>query len=225
MLPLPFGCGLLAANTDPESRGSAFRADDGVSGRPDATGPGPASLPGGQASRAGPAGGPRLPSHRRRWTPVGLAVFGASLAVVIGGGLATDRALGAPPLPSGAAWSAGGWSLAVLGLALCGWCVSLFANSGGTPVPLNPPRDLVQRGPYAWARNPMLTGVFAALFGTGILLRSPSTVFLWIPAYVLVHVLEIKRVEEPDLERRFGVAYRAYRDATPMFIPRPWRRP
>jgi hypothetical protein len=67
----------------------------------------------------------------------------------------------------------------------------------------------------------MLTGVFAALFGTGLLLRSPSLVLLWAPVYALLHVLELKWVEEPELERRFGVAYRAYRDAVPMFVPLP----
>jgi protein-S-isoprenylcysteine O-methyltransferase Ste14 len=32
---------------------------------------------------------------------------------------------------------------------------------------VNPPRELVVAGPYGWVRNPMLTGVFATLFGLG----------------------------------------------------------
>lgn len=155
---------------------------------------------------------------------VRLIAFGASLAVVVLGGQATDALLATPLLPGAPAWIAVGWALLLGGLGLCAWCVALFATAGGTPVPTKPPGALVQRGPYAWVRNPMLSGVFAALFGVGLVLRSPAITFLWTPAYVLLHILELKRVEEPRLERRFGVAYRAYRNVVPMFIPRPWRR-
>lgn len=160
----------------------------------------------------------------RSLTVAGLLVFGASLAVVLLGARATDRVLDLSPLPAGIVWRGLGWGLLVLGLLLAGWCAGLFVRREGTPVPANPPGSLVLQGPYARVRNPMLTGVFAALFGAGILLRSPSAVFLWTPAYVVLHVLELKWVEEPDLEERFGEAYRAYRAAVPMFMPRLWRR-
>ncbi|NIQ58914.1 MAG: hypothetical protein GWN71_37780, partial [Gammaproteobacteria bacterium] len=160
-------------------------------------------------------------ARRRRWTPAGLGVFGASLALVVFGGLATDRLLSIPTLPGNPAWTVAGLVLVLGGLGLSAWCAGLFARARGTPVPVNPPSELIQRGPYAWVRNPMLTGVFASLVGTALLLRSPSMVLLWTPAYLLLHVLELKWVEEPELERRFGVAYRAYRDAVPMFLPLP----
>lgn len=163
--------------------------------------------------------------RRRRWTPVGLGVFAASLACVVFGGLATDRLLSIAPLPGGAGRRAAGLVLMAVGIALSGWCAALFVRARGTPVPVNPPGQLIRRGPYGRVRNPMLTGVFTALFGTGILLGSVSVVVLWTPAYVLLHVLELKWVEEPELERRFGVAYRAYRDTAPMFVPRFRRRP
>ena len=162
------------------------------------------------------------PAARRwRWTAAGLGVFGASLALVVLGGLATDRLLSVPALPGNPAWSVAGFALVLGGLGLSAWCAGLFARARGTPVPANPPSALIQRGPYAWVRNPMLTGVLAALVGTGLLLRSASMVLLWIPAYLLLHVLELKWVEEPELEQRFGVGYRAYRDAVPMFLPLP----
>ena len=37
-------------------------------------------------------------------------------------------------------------------------------------------------------------------------------------------VVELKKVEEPELELRFGEAYAEYKRRVPMFIPRPWRR-
>ena len=68
--------------------------------------------------------------------------------------------------------------------------------------------------------NPMLAGVFLALFGAGILLHSVAMILIWVPGYILVHVLELKLVEEPELEKRFGPAYVEYRNRVPMFFPR-----
>jgi protein-S-isoprenylcysteine O-methyltransferase Ste14 len=165
-------------------------------------------------------------SQRKRelLTPVGLLVFGATLAVVIVAGLYTDRLIHAPQLLPGSLGVAVGTVLLASGLVLCGWCVLRFRRARGTPVPFNPPKELVVAGPYVWMRNPMLTGVFAGLFGIGILLHSASIVLIWTPLYVLTHVIELKKVEEPELERRFGKSYTEYRRNVPMFIPRPWRR-
>ncbi len=69
----------------------------------------------------------------------------------------------------------------------------------------------------------MVTGVFTALFGIGLFLHSGSIVFVWTPLYILAHVIELKTVEEPELELRFGAAYTEYKRTVPMFIPRPWR--
>lgn len=164
------------------------------------------------------ATGPR--GRRALLTPVGLLIFGSSLFVVIAGGLITDRALGLPRLFPGRLGLVVGGSFLVFGAFLCGWCVMRFWKAHGTPVPMNPPDVLITSGPYAWVRNPMVTGVFAALFGLGLVLHSPSVTLLWTPAYVLIHWIELKRVEEPELTRRFGAPYLEYRDRVPMFIPR-----
>jgi protein-S-isoprenylcysteine O-methyltransferase Ste14 len=165
------------------------------------------------------------PKRRRELlTPIGLAVFGSTLLIVVFGGLITDRVFTFPPLLPGAVGSVAGIPFLALGVILTGWCVWRFKRARGTPVPFNPPTELVATGPYLWVRNPMVTGVFLALFGAGFLLHSVSIVLLWTPAYIVVHVIELKLVEEPELERRFGESYSAYRARVPMFIPRPWRR-
>jgi protein-S-isoprenylcysteine O-methyltransferase Ste14 len=158
--------------------------------------------------------------RRRLLTPAGLLFFGTSLAVVVAGGLYADRRLGLPRLLPGAPATIVGAVLLVMGSTLCGWCVVRFLRARGTPVPLNPPNELIIGGPYARARNPMLTGVFAALFGIGFLLESTGITLLCAPAYVLLHIAELKWVEEPELVRRFGAAYTRYREQVPMFIPR-----
>ena len=158
--------------------------------------------------------------RRRRLTPLGLLVFGSTIAIVVLGGLQTDRWLGLPRLLPGIVGSVVGSVILAVGLLVCGRCVMRFMRARGTPVPMNPPDELIVSGPYAWVRNPMLTGVFAALFGLGILLHSVGLALIWTPSYALIHLAELKWVEEPELERRFGAEYVAYRARVPMFIPR-----
>ena len=122
-------------------------------------------------------------SKRRRLslTPVGLAVFAGLLLLVVLGSLFTDRALDLPRLLPGALGSVIGAALLAAGVMLWAWCVVLFWRARGTPVPFNPPRELVVVGPYAWVRNPMLTGIFACLFGLGFVLHSLAMVLVWTP--------------------------------------------
>ena len=164
------------------------------------------------------------PEHRRKLlTPVGLLVFTAVFLLPVVLGLLTDRALGWPRLLPGAPGWAVGIPLLAAGGLLWGWCVVLFWQARGTPVPFNPPRELVVTGPYAWVRNPMLTGVFACLFGLGFCLHSLALVVIWAPLFVLANAIEIQHVEEPELERRIGASYSEYRRRVPMFVPRVWR--
>ncbi len=102
---------------------------------------------------------------------------------------------------------------------LIGWSVLNFLRAKGTPVPINPPPKLVTTGPYAYVRNPMLTGVFALLFGIGVLLGSASLLVIFTPLFILVNVWELKVIEEPELLKRLGQDYIEYRKRTPMFFP------
>lgn len=106
-----------------------------------------------------------------------------------------------------------------IGIAITAWSVFHFLKVNGTPVPFNPPPLLVESGPYRYARNPMLTGVFLLLFGIGFAIKSLSLVFIFTPLYVLANLWELKEIEEPELLRRLGEDYLAYRERTPMFIP------
>ena len=105
------------------------------------------------------------------------------------------------------------------GLWLYFWSVLHFIKAKGTPVPFSPPPKLVTIGPYAYVRNPMLTGVFILLFALGILFQSISLLFIFTPLFILFNVLELKTIEEPELERRLGEEYLEYKKKVPMFIP------
>jgi protein-S-isoprenylcysteine O-methyltransferase Ste14 len=115
----------------------------------------------------------------------------------------------------------------LIGLVLVIWCTIHFVMARGTPVPFSPPQRLLESGPYRYSRNPMLTGLFVTLFGIGILLNSTSLMFLFTPLFILLNTLELKYIEEPELEKRLGEPYVQYKKRTPMFFPqfRPQKKP
>jgi protein-S-isoprenylcysteine O-methyltransferase Ste14 len=85
-------------------------------------------------------------------------------------------------------------------------------------------RELVTTGLYRYTRNPMILGFLILLSGIGWFVQSITAIVV-IPLIVFVLLwVWLKRREEPQLEQRFGDAYRIYRDTTPLIIPRPWRR-
>lgn len=113
--------------------------------------------------------------------------------------------------------------LVVIGAFLWTWSVLHFIRANGTPVPVSPPPKLVNTGPYAYIRNPMLAGVFFVLFGVGFIVGSPSLLLVFAPVFVICSVLEFKFIEEPELEKRLGDAYRKYKRKTPLLIPQLFR--
>ncbi|MEJ2719562.1 MAG: hypothetical protein P8181_00295 [bacterium] len=54
----------------------------------------------------------------------------------------------------------------------------------------------------------------------GVLLHSISIVAIFTPLYLIARVIELKNIEEPALEMRFGESYADYKRAVPMFVPR-----
>jgi protein-S-isoprenylcysteine O-methyltransferase Ste14 len=107
-----------------------------------------------------------------------------------------------------------------LGSFLWMWSLLLFFKSKGTPVPFNPPPKLVDTGLYAYVRNPMVSGVLITLFGVGVLLKSISPTFIFSPVLFVFVYIELKVIEEPELELRLGESYREYKKRIPMFFPR-----
>lgn len=156
---------------------------------------------------------------RNFFTPVGVSLFALLVFSFIIIAVQVDKLLGtADILP--------GWLSLIFtplfflaALILTGWSILTFFKAKGTPVPLNPPPRLVTTGPYAHVRNPMLTGVFALLFGIGTLLGSGSLLFILTPLFILINVWELKAIEEPELVKRLGQDYVEYRKKTPMFFP------
>jgi protein-S-isoprenylcysteine O-methyltransferase Ste14 len=106
------------------------------------------------------------------------------------------------------------------GLSLTGYCVYNFIKSGGTPVPLNPPKKLITDGPYAISRNPMITGLIFLFIGFGFIWNSVTLTFIITPFFIIIKYIELKKIEEPEIEKRFGNDYIEYKKKVPMFIPK-----
>ena len=156
---------------------------------------------------------------RNVFTPIGAAIIGLLVYAFIYAGLKVDQLMGIGrllPLSIAIPLSLPIFAMAVF---MVGWSVGHFLKAKGTPVPANPPPRLVTSGPYQYTRNPMLTGVFALLFGFGIVFGSVFLLFVFTPLFIALSYWELKRIEEPELEKRLGSAYIAYRAATPMFFP------
>jgi len=153
-------------------------------------------------------------------TPAGLAFFVTFVGLFIVLPLWLDKFLGFPKLLPTSLSIAVSVPILAIGLFLVLWSNVHFIKVKGTPVPFNPPPRLVTTGPYAYVRNPMLTGVFILLLGLGVLFGSISLIFIFTPLFVLLNVLELRAIEEPELEKRLGTEYIEYRKRVPMFVPR-----
>ena len=116
------------------------------------------------------------------------------------------------------------WSLAaqilIVPIALGVRAVSEFVDRGrGTPIPYDPPKQLVTSGPYSYVRNPMqlsmvlIFGVGAATLWNPWLLASASIAIAYGAGLASWH-------EGIDLESRFGKPWISYREKTRNWIPR-----
>lgn len=113
------------------------------------------------------------------------------------------------------------------GLFLGIWTAKLFITMGqGTPAPWDPPQKLVVMGPYRHVRNPMISGVLFMLAGEALLVQS-WPIAAWALLFFSANCIYFPLSEEKGLERRFGEAYRVYKQNVPRWVPRvtPWRPP
>jgi protein-S-isoprenylcysteine O-methyltransferase Ste14 len=156
---------------------------------------------------------------RNFFTPIGAIFFGLLIFLIVIMSLHLDRLFDLTDIFPGQLRIILSLPFFSLALFLIGWSVQNFLKVKGTPVPFNPPPQLVTSGPYAYTRNPMLTGVFALLFGFGMFFGSVSLLFVFTPLFILLNFWELKAIEEPELVKRLGQEYIEYRKLTPMFFP------
>ena len=91
----------------------------------------------------------------------------------------------------------------------------------GTPVPIVPTKHFLQNGPYRYVRNPMILGFVLYLLGWTFVFNKVGA-FLAAAVVIAFLLAEVKIIEEPELEKRFGDAYREYKKEIPFIFPE-WR--
>jgi protein-S-isoprenylcysteine O-methyltransferase Ste14 len=110
-----------------------------------------------------------------------------------------------------------GGAFLATGLVLAAWAVRTFARAGTHVEVYRPATVLVTQGPYRLSRNPIYLGLSVAHVGAAILANSLWALLLLLPALALIRYGVIAR-EEEYLERRFGEAYRRYKNAVRRWI-------
>jgi protein-S-isoprenylcysteine O-methyltransferase Ste14 len=147
------------------------------------------------------------------------AIWGVTLGVLPLAIRTVEQALGVPGFAV-----PGQVPLALTGFvafsALNLWTGSVLVRLGhGTPLPLDCPRELVVRGPYAYVRNPMAV---AGLGQGGMVALGMGS---WgVLAYVAVGIAlwqwGARPSEERDLAARFGTSYAEYQRSVRCWWPR-----
>ena len=106
-----------------------------------------------------------------------------------------------------------GMSIMALGLAGCLWPLTHFSKGMWTG---RKQPELVTSGPYRFSRNPQYLTYFFFLAGYAVMGR---TMLAWVALvlyWIVVHLIVL--IEEEHLQRRFGDAYRSYKQATPRYL-------
>jgi protein-S-isoprenylcysteine O-methyltransferase Ste14 len=109
------------------------------------------------------------------------------------------------------------WLIGVIVLLWCFW--GFIVKGHGTPVPIDPPKELVVTGLYHYIRNPMYVSVLVIIIGHFLWFKTT-----WIVVYTAVVFqavyLFVTLYEEPHLKKIFGNTYEEYAKKTPRWIPR-----
>ena len=117
--------------------------------------------------------------------------------------------------------------LKIVGVILAGLGVFIFLYSSfafkrygkGTPVPIEPPKELVAVGLYKHVRNSMYLGYFGIVFAEFLIFGHLFLLFYAIVFVILTH-LYVVFVEEPGLKIRFGNHYDQYLKSVPRWVPK-----
>jgi protein-S-isoprenylcysteine O-methyltransferase Ste14 len=109
--------------------------------------------------------------------------------------------------------------LASLAVILGGWAIHEFASKGlGTPIPWDPPRRLVDSGPYAFVANPMqISGILLTLALLFYRFSWPALLYFVDVVAMVVGVFGL--LEQDALSDRFGPAFEAYRRRVRRWLP------
>ena len=151
--------------------------------------------------------------------PLGL-LFPILIPAIIVKSSELDKIFNLPKLEIGAIALFVGIALILTGFSIALWTIYVQFDIGkGTPAPMMPTQKLITTGPFKYCRNPMVLGTICGYFGVVVLTGSISSLILFL-LMISVLLAYVKRIEEKELEARFGKEYQEYKKSTPFIIPR-----
>ena len=109
------------------------------------------------------------------------------------------------------------WLISSLIVLRCFWDFTFKGR--GTPVPIDPPKELVVTGFYRYVRNPIYAGVLSIFLGHFLWFGYWSLLIYTIFAFIGVHFFVVL-YEEPALKGKFGASYDEYLKKVPRWIPK-----
>ena len=158
----------------------------------------------------------QLQSPGSRIVQSGLFLIGMLLIFNIGH-LFREGWLVRPVAPHTGLWILTGAALAVAGVSIALWARVILGSNWSGRVTIKQDHELIQRGPYAFVRHPIYTGLLLGMFGT-------SLVFGLIRCFVGLLIVFLglwlkSQTEEQFMIQQFGEHYRQYRQHTRALIP------
>ncbi len=127
------------------------------------------------------------------------------------------NALVVPPTPVAQIAAVGSCALGLFGAL---WARRTLAGNWSDEVVLKEEHELVERGPYRFARHPIYTSLLLMVFGTVIAVGRLAS-FLGFLAIVVGLCVKLKQ-EEALLLRQFPDEYAAYRARVKALLPFVW---
>lgn len=125
--------------------------------------------------------------------------------------------LGHPLLPQTRTIAWTGVGITALGLALAVWARRTLGSNWSSSPTLKQGHELVQRGPYAFVRNPIYTALLLMLLGTCLFVgRARAAIAL--PLAIAGLWIKLKQ-EEALMLRQFPESYPAYRRRVKALVP------
>ncbi len=104
-------------------------------------------------------------------------------------------------------------------LLICSTRIFAVHGKGGSPLPFDPPKQLVTIGVYRYIRNPMF--VASGLIWLGEFLFFGSILlFFYALAWILFNHVHLITQDEKWLEKRFGDGYKKYKQQVPRYFPK-----
>ena len=114
------------------------------------------------------------------------------------------------PFAIGIGYDILGVLLIVVPIAIAIWARNLFIRAGTNVEPYKPTTAIVDKGPFAYSRNPLYLCLFVLYFGISLLIGNLWLPILAVPMFLIMFYGVILR-EERYLEAKFGEAYLTYK--------------